>query len=144
MYRKKRKYARLTFSELSVHLSAHDVEQVGWRGHVGNLHVAVLVLSVDSVGGGEHSWVLVTQLEVPFYSSGGVFGTLAVITVWQRHDKSRPLEPLGFTRCDELIDDTLSVVGEVTELSLPHHERIGRGQGVAVFEAQAAKRISTS
>ena len=36
----------LTFSELAVHLPAEDVEKVGWGGHVGDLHVAVLVLAV--------------------------------------------------------------------------------------------------
>lgn len=33
--------------ELSVHLSAEDVKEVGRRGHVCDLHVAVLVLSVE-------------------------------------------------------------------------------------------------
>ena len=35
----------LTLSKLTVHLSAKDVEQVGWCCHVRDLHVAVLVLA---------------------------------------------------------------------------------------------------
>jgi hypothetical protein len=35
----------------------------------------------------------------------------------------------------------LSVVGEVTELSFPHNEGVGRGQGVTVFEAKTIKQV---
>jgi hypothetical protein len=41
------------------------------------------------------------------------------------------MQPLGFTGGDELINDTLSVVGEVTELSFPHHQSVG-GSGCSV------------
>ena len=37
----------LTFSELSVHLSAEDVKEVCWCGHVGYLHIAVLMLPFE-------------------------------------------------------------------------------------------------
>lgn len=36
-----------TFSELSVHLSPQDVEQIGGCGHVGYLHIAVLMLAFE-------------------------------------------------------------------------------------------------
>lgn len=36
----------LTLSELPVHLSSENVENVGWGGAVRDLHVAVLVLAV--------------------------------------------------------------------------------------------------
>jgi len=38
---------KLTFSELSVHLSPQDVEQVSRSRHACDLHIAILVLSVE-------------------------------------------------------------------------------------------------
>ena len=50
----------LTFSELSVHLSSQNVEQVGRRGHVRDLHIAVLVLPFELVCRREDSGFLIT------------------------------------------------------------------------------------
>lgn len=38
-----------TLSELAVHLASEDVEEVGRRSHVGNLHVAVLMLTIKLI-----------------------------------------------------------------------------------------------
>jgi hypothetical protein len=35
-----------------------------------------------------------------------------------------------------LIDDDLRAVGEVAELRLPQHQRVGLGEAVAIFEAE--------
>lgn len=51
---------RLTFPELPVHLATEDVEQVGWGSHVRNLHIAVLVLTVQVFLRREDARVLVT------------------------------------------------------------------------------------
>ena len=123
-------------AELAVDLATEDVEQVGRGGHAGNLHVAVLVLTVQLVSRGEHTGLLVAKLEPTLHASGRVFRALAVITVRQRHNQTGTLQPLGFTGGDELINDTLSIVGEVTELSLPHDEGVGGGQRVTVLEAE--------
>lgn len=72
---------QLTLSVLSVHLSAKNVEQVGGRGHVGNLHVAVLVLAHELLASRELSGILVAELEVSLETTGRVLRALTVITV---------------------------------------------------------------
>ena len=71
----------LTFSELAIHLSAEDVEKVGWRRHAGNLHVTVLVLTVQLLFGWEDAWVFVAELQVPLHPSGRMFWSLAIVTM---------------------------------------------------------------
>ena len=128
-----------TLAELAVDLATHHVEHVGWAGHVDNLHVAVLVLAVQLVLGWVDTRFLVAKLQPPFHSSGRVLRTLAIVTVGQREDKARTLQPLGFTSSDELVNNTLCVVGKVTKLGLPHDKGVGRGQRVTVFETKAVK-----
>jgi len=50
---------------------------------------------------------------------------LAVITVRQAHHEAGTLKPLGLTGCDELINNDLSSVGEVTKLGFPYDEGVG-------------------
>jgi len=52
----------LTFAELSVHLSSQDMEQVRWCRHVGDLHVTVLMLTVEFLWAWENTGILVTEL----------------------------------------------------------------------------------
>lgn len=54
--------AGLTFSELSVHLSSKNVEQICWSGHVCNLHVTILMLAVELVCRWEDSRLFVAKL----------------------------------------------------------------------------------
>ena len=136
------KTKKLTFPELAVDLSAEDMEQVRRRSWVSNLNIAVLMLAVQLVSGWEDARILIAKLEITLQSARGVLGTLAIITVGQRHDKARTLEPLGLAGRDELVNDTLSIVGEVTELGLPHHESVWRGERVAVFEAKTKYLVS--
>ena len=100
------------------------MEQVRWRGHVGDLHVTVLVETIQLLGAWVDAGLLVGELEVTLHTAGRVLGSLSVISVGKGHDKSRSLHPLDFSGSDELINDTLSIVGEVTELSLPHNEGV--------------------
>jgi hypothetical protein len=125
-----------TLAELAVHLATEDVEDVGRLSHVDNLHVAVLVLAVQLVSTGEHARLLVAKLQPALHTTGRVLRTLAIVTVGQRDNQAGTLQPLGFTSSDELINNTLSVVGKVTELSLPHDESLGGGQRVAVLKAK--------
>jgi hypothetical protein len=60
---------KLTLAELSVHLSSQDVEQIRRRGHVSNLHVAVLMLTIELVGGREDARVFVAKLEVSLHTA---------------------------------------------------------------------------
>lgn len=130
---------KLTLAELAVDLATENVEQVRRLSHAGNLHVAVLVLAIQLVSSGVHARLLVAKLQPTLHTTGGVLRTLAIVTVRQRDNQARALQPLRFTRGDELVNDTLSVVGKVTELSLPHNQGVGRGQGVTVLEAKAVK-----
>ena len=61
-------------------------------------------------------WVIITQLKETFNPPTGVFRTLTVITMRQVHDQTSALEPFAFTGSNELINDTLSIIDEVTEL----------------------------
>ena len=54
---------KLTLSELSVHLSTENVEEVGRCCAVCDLHVAVLVLAVELVGCREDAGILFTSLD---------------------------------------------------------------------------------
>ena len=123
-------------AELAVHLSSQDVEQICGGGHVGNLHVAVLVLAVELLSRGKDTGVFVAELEVSLDSARRVFGSLPVVTVGKRHYQTSTLEPFGLSGSDKLINDTLSVVGKITELRLPHDERIGRSERVSVLETK--------
>ena len=133
---------RLTFTELAVHLPAEDVEQIRRRGHVGDLHVAVLVLTIQALLGGKDARVFVAELQVALHSARRVFRALAVVAVGQGQDETGPLEPLDLAGRNELVDNALRVVGKIPELSLPHHERIWRGKRVAVFEAKANRMLA--
>jgi hypothetical protein len=126
-------------AELSVHLTTEKMEQVGWSSWISNLHVAVLMLSLQLLWGWEDTRILVAELEVSLNSGRGVLWSLSIVTVWQRHNNAGSLEPLALTRGNELINDALSVVGKVTELSLPHDESIWGGERVSVLEAKGTK-----
>lgn len=87
----KRDRGILTFSKLAVNLSAENMEQVGRSGHVGNLHIAVLVLTIDLIWAWEDARILVAELEISLNSTRGMLGTLTVVTVRQRHDEAGSL-----------------------------------------------------
>jgi hypothetical protein len=125
-----------TLAELAVHLATDNVEDVGRLSHADNLHVAVLVLAVQLVSTGEHARLLVAKLQPALHTTGRVLRTLTIVTVGHGDNQAGTLQPLGFTGGDELINDTLSVVGKVTELSLPHHKGVGGGERVAVLETE--------
>lgn len=101
------------------------MEHVGWLRKVSDLHVAILVLTVELVRGWEYAWIFVAELEIPFHTSGGVLRTLTIVTMGQAHDQTGSLQPLHFTRSDELVNNALSVVGKVTELRFPDDKCIG-------------------
>jgi hypothetical protein len=72
---------RLTFSELSVHLSSQDVKQIRWGCHVSNLHIAILMLTVKLVRRWEDSGILVAQLKISFHTTGRMFRSLSIVSV---------------------------------------------------------------
>lgn len=132
----KQRYNTLTFTELAVDLTTQDMEQVSRSSHVHDLHVDILVLALKSVSNWDLAGLLIAELQPALHPTGRVLRTLSIVAVGQRQNKTRALQPLGLSRGNELVDDALSVVGEVTELSFPHDKRIGRGQGVSVLETK--------
>ncbi|KAH3659666.1 hypothetical protein OGATHE_005711 [Ogataea polymorpha] len=123
------------FSELTVHLSPQNVEQRRWRRWVRNLHVAVLVLSLELLWGREVARILITKLQVSLESSRRMLRSLSIVTVGQREDNTGSLFPLGLTSSNELVNNDLCSVGKITELSLPNNKCVWRSQGVSVFES---------
>ena len=117
-------------------LATKNVEQIRGFSHVGNLHVAVLVLAIELALRGEETGVLIAELQPTLHSTRGMLRSLTVVTMGQVHNQTRSLEPLGFTSGDELVDDTLGVVREITKLCLPHHKCIRRSQRVSIFETK--------
>jgi hypothetical protein len=63
-------------------------------------------------------------------------------TVGQQHDKARLTHPLGLSRGDELIDDALGSVVEVSKLSLPADQGVGVGHGVTQLESCEAIQLN--
>ena len=61
---------------------------------------------------------------------------LAFIAVRQQADEARHAQPLALARRDELVEHHLRAIGEIAELGLPQHQRIGLGERIAVFEAE--------
>ncbi len=109
-------------AERAQHLPAQDVEIVGRAGDVAHLDV-----------------VVGAQLQEAFEAGAGVFRPLAFEAVRQQHDQAIGAQPLGLAAGDELVDHDLRAVGKVAELRLPQHQRLGIGQGKAVFEAEHAE-----
>ncbi len=77
------------------------------------------------------AFVFRDELQETFHASARVFGSLPVVTVRQTNQAVVLQTPLGEGTNKELIDDDLSTVVEVTELSLPHGDALGMDERVA-------------
>lgn len=73
---------------------------------------------------GHRHVVLRAQLEVTLDAARGMVGSLTLVAVGQEHDDTGVLLPLLLGGGDELVDDGLRTLCEVTELSLPRHEGV--------------------
>src|SRR5581483_1566911 len=65
-----------------------------------------------------------------------MFRTLSFIAMREQHHHAGKEVPLGFSGADELVDDGLRHVDEVSELSFPEDKRLGIVTAVSVFEAE--------
>ena len=101
-------------------MPSQNVEKIGWGGHVADLHIAILMLTIELVRRREDSRVFVAELEIAFHPARRMLRPLSIVTVRQRHDQSRPLKPLDLARSNKLVNDALTVVGKVAKLSFPH------------------------
>ena len=94
---------------------------------------------VEVAGGarrhGDRHIVLGAQLQVPLETCARMLWSLAFIAMRQEQHQARHAQPFHLARGDELIDDDLGAVGEIAELRLPEHQRLGLGEAVAIFEA---------
>ncbi len=75
------------------------------------------------------------QLQIALDARAGVLRPLAFVAVRQQQNQPGKQVPLVFSGRDELIDDDLRAVGEVAELRLPRHQRLGIIAREAVLEA---------
>ena len=78
--------------------------------------------------------VLGRELEESLDTGTRMLWSLTLVAVREQECQPRQPPPLVFSRGDELIDDDLRVVREVTELSLPKHECLGVVATVPVLE----------
>src|SRR6185369_1765264 len=67
-----------------------------------------------------------------------MFRSLALEAVWKEQDKTSFLFPLVLRRRNVLIDDHLSPVREIAELSLPQDQIIWTRNGIAIFKTENA------
>ena len=114
-----RRHQDQRLAEVALHLAAQDVEVVGRRRAVGDLHV-----------------VFGAKLQEALEPRRGVLRPLAFIAMRQQADEARHAQPLALARRDELVDDDLRAVGEIAELRFPQGQRLRLGQRIAVFEAE--------
>jgi len=71
------------FSEFSQILSSENVEVIGRSSSVDDLHVAVLVLTVELLWRRVNSRFVITQLQESLNSTRRMLGSLTVVSVWQ-------------------------------------------------------------
>ena len=60
----------------------------------------------------------------------------ALVPVREQHYQGALPHPLGLPAADELVDDALGGVGEVSELRLPYHKRVRTSERVSELEAE--------
>ena len=124
-------------SEITVDLAAEDVEVVGGGSAVDDTPVGVLHLfALALVLGRDLGGVRIGELEEALEAGRAVFGSCTIISVGEEEDQATLAHPLHLTTGNELIDDDLGSVGEVTKLGLPQDERVGILEGVAKLKTQ--------
>ena len=101
-----RRHQDQRLAEVALQLPAQDVEIVGRRREVGDLHV-----------------VFGAKLQEALEPRRGMLRPLAFIAVRQQADEARHAQPLALARRDELVEHHLRAVGEVAELRFPQRQR---------------------
>jgi hypothetical protein len=128
---------RLT--DRTLNLTTENVEVVGSGGHVDDLPVSALDASLLELRvTREEGRIVVTALEEALHACGGVLSTLTFVAVGEEEDEAGLTVPLVFSGGHVVIEDDLSAVDEVTELSFPDHQLVGVLKGVTVVEAKSA------
>jgi len=68
-----------------------------------------------------------------------MFRSGSVVTMGKEHDHSVLLQPLCFSRGDEVVDDDLSSIVEISKLSFPNGQRLWAIDGISVFVGKNGK-----
>ncbi len=106
-------------AEIAVDLAAQGVEIVRRGRQVADLHI-----------------VFGAHLQEALEAGGGVFRPLPFIAMRQQADEARHAQPFAFGRRNELVEEDLRAIREVTELRFPQGQRVRVGQRIAVFIAE--------
>ena len=114
-----RRHQHQRLAELAVQLAPQHMEIIRRRRAVDDLPI-----------------VLGAKLEVALEPGRGMLRPLAFIAMRQQQHEARHAQPFALARRDELVDHHLGAIGEVAELRLPQHQRVGLGEAVAIFEAE--------
>jgi hypothetical protein len=110
------------FTPRAQHLAAQQVKILRGRRRLANLHIVVR-----------------RQLEESLHARARVLGPVAFVSVRQEQHQPRQQAPLVLAGTHELVDDDLRAVGEIAELRLPQHERVGKLAAVPVFETHRGR-----
>src|SRR5579859_2586360 len=86
---------------------------------------------------GDANVLLRGQLEKALEAGARMLGPVALVAVREQQRQARRLAPLREAGGDELVDDDLCTVDEVSELRLPQDERLRCRRRVAVLEPDA-------
>src|SRR5713226_7987323 len=105
----------------AAHLAAQQVEILRGSRRLADLHV-----------------VFRGELHEALEARAGMLRSLALVAVRQKHHETGRQIPFIFAGADELVDDDLRAVGEITELRFPQNERLRIVAAETVFETEAA------
>src|SRR5579871_5175417 len=76
------------------------------------------------------------ELNEALDTSAGMFRPLALVAMRQEHDEAREQIPLCFAGTNELVDDRLCDVDEVSELGFPEDKGFGIVAAVSILESE--------
>src|SRR6266702_2532990 len=79
------------------------------------------------------------KLQETLDARAGMLGSLAFETMRKQKPYARRQVPFVLARANELVDDHLRAVGEISELRFPQHQRLGKIAAEAVFEAETSR-----
>ena len=113
-----RRHDHQRLAEIPPQLAPQHMEIVCRRGAVHDLHV-----------------VLGAELQIALEAGRGMFRSLPLISVREQQHQRVHAKPFRLAGGNELVDDDLRAVREITELRLPHHQRVRLDLRESVFES---------
>ena len=75
---------------------------------------------------GEVVGMVIAQLQETLNSATGMLRALTIITMGEVNNQTSTLQPFPFASRNELVNDTLRIVGKVTDLRFPDGQGIRR------------------